>query len=179
MLTSLVWTVILAAGPAAGCGDDAPAEAGPTTRSEHLAITASMGSPEPMPTRLRGELARNGHRLAPSTLRFAHAQHLGGPLTGGLWVIEGPRLTCILLDHPSASACDGTDEVRRRGLYVQTYEAGENDPSVRRHFIAAGVLPSTYSAVQAQIGRENIGTPLHEGFFVLTAEQPIEVQLPG
>lgn len=84
-------------------------------------VTSSMGSPEPMPARLRRQLRHNGHRFSAGALPFAQSQRLGGPLIGTLWLVGGPRLTCIVFEGSGSSACDGSADVRRRSVYVRAY----------------------------------------------------------
>jgi hypothetical protein len=103
------------------------------------------------------------------------AQHVDTP-SGGIWVVSGKYITCMLQGNLGSLACDTSAAFSRQGLALGTAKPPKRDGGSPRDFQVLGIAPVWVRSVQVQIGDHARAVAAQDGMYTRRANVPIIIK---
>jgi hypothetical protein len=129
---------------------------------------------EEMPPEMRDAVLSTLPHSQSLRLRFDRARYGRTQLGGGLWVVPGRGVTCMVRDRTAISLCDTTAQVRERGLALEV-SSRENG---RVGSLMFGIAPDRVRVRKAEVRGEERKIPVVGNTFALRAENSIRLLPP-
>lgn len=139
-------------------------------------LSASLGSLEVMPAAVQRRIRDNLTSPKSLRLRFDRAQHARAPIGVGVWLVEGPDVTCIFREGLPASSCLKTAEAKRNGISLGTYRTDKAHHGRPVDFLALGVVPVGIRAVRVEIVGSRRVVQAPSGVWAVRAKAAIKVE---
>lgn len=145
---------------------------GVTSKTVTKAFAVLRSSPEVVPS------AEAAHAMAvldapPGALDFMRAQHIAGPPTGGLWIVSGGNLLCIMKENRGSATCDTAVNVLRKGLLISVITEA-HDAEGEEVFEVVGIAPDRVRFVQVEVaGRRTRDVPVRGNAYALRGSEII------
>jgi hypothetical protein len=96
---------------------------------------------------------------------------------GGIWVVTGKNMACLVQAVRGAMACDVMADVIDQGLLLVVYKPPKSRGELPSHFLALGLAPDWARAVRLRIGSNTIRNVAVRGnAYALRAERPIRLE---
>jgi hypothetical protein len=87
-----------------------------------------------------------------ASLLFDSARFAITPTGGGLWVVSGRDVVCVLRAMTAAVACNTVAHVYRHGLVLEVYKR-DKASGPPTSFTALGIMPDGVRSITAEVGR--------------------------
>jgi hypothetical protein len=131
---------------------------------------------EGMPARLTahtrnilGAFVRHAH------LRFDTAQYVSANV-GGVWVLNGDNVLCIVQARRGAAGCSSVAFVARQGLDLGVFKAPDRPDELPRSFSLLGIAPNWATTARLRIGENTIrSVPIRWNVYGFHAHKPIHL----
>jgi hypothetical protein len=120
-------------------------------------------------------------RLTEATLGTSHTSLWFGDSQyaqtsgGGVWIVNGRKITCIVQAVRGAVACDTTANFVNRGLLLVVYKVPKSPAGLPRHFLALGVVPDWVQSARLKVGSTTRLVPVRGNAYALHADAPIDL----
>lgn len=180
LVTVAVVLVLVGLGLYSLRSDDSGSANSPVRSSSSIVspLTSDHGMPEYMPQSMRRRVAKNLEGLNDLPLRLNRAQYVRTRGGIGLWIVEGPHVSCLVRDKLASVACRRSAKARRLGIWLGTYKVNRAHPRRPEHFLALGVVPSGIKAVGVKIvgSKRELTAPTVHGVWAVGAKTPIHFQ---
>lgn len=138
------------------------------------ALTGRYGPAEGMPVAAQDAIDHNVRGIGTLSLHFAEAQYAKAAGGVGLWIVEGPSVTCIFPDGSPSSSCKPSAAANETGITLETYRISKVHPRRPTGFLALGVVPAGVRAMSVTINGSPKIARVRNGVWSMRANAPIE-----
>jgi hypothetical protein len=170
--------VLLLAALAVGCGEHkivTSTELGQRRSgalSDQLAFRLLRGPADPLPERVRSQLARNLQRGSRDEFVPTHI-HRVHTAAGAIWVFIDGSAVCLAQGTRGAVACTDSDHANFEGVTLVTFTPPSSRVPRPHDFFVMGLLPDQVGEVEVNIGKRHQTLTVRRNLFFATSNRPI------
>lgn len=135
------------------------------------AIHLFQSPAETMPRRLRAHVKSIAGPELSEELRLSPSQY--SPVGGGLWVVDGGGLTCLVEARSGSLICSGIGRVSQRGLALGVFAPPRRPANKPRDFEVFGLAPDWAATARLRIGISVRLVRVHRNVYFIHASRPI------
>lgn len=154
------------------------AETGPSPvvsrRGERRAFQIMQGRFERMSPRMKG-LIETTFGTRHTGLQLDRAQYARTE-DGGIWIVDGKNITCLVQASHGALACGTTAEVVDNGLVLGLYAAPERATESTRRFVVLGIAPDWAKVARLKVGSTIRAVAVRGNSYASHAGTPIRLE---